>query len=76
MPLANQLQIIVLPGPGAGDSNAYEVLHAYLHHIVSPFFDAYTSAKEQNRQYSSKRDDKDAKLGRNHIGTLIFLGVY
>ncbi|KAJ3212195.1 hypothetical protein HDU67_003972 [Dinochytrium kinnereticum] len=62
-PLQNQLQLIILPGPSDG-GNAFETLHSYIHNAVSPFFDAYLSAKAVSVQgVSAIRDDKDSKTG-------------
>ncbi|KAJ1982313.1 dynein heavy chain [Dimargaris xerosporica] len=80
-PIALQVQVMNLPGPAAHRllnsatpdvtavaTNPYEALHAYIHHAVSPFFNAYTLAKQQLAEAqgpvsAGKRDDKDAKMG-------------
>ncbi|KAK9719430.1 dynein heavy chain [Basidiobolus ranarum] len=71
-PLQNQLQLINLPGPASTDNTTgaatpYEALHAYIHHAVSPFFNAYVSSKETSTEGSTttggKREDKDSKMG-------------
>ncbi|KAI8852562.1 dynein heavy chain and region D6 of dynein motor-domain-containing protein [Chytridium lagenaria] len=61
-PLQTQLQLIILPGPSDG-GNAFETLHSYIHNAVSPFFDAYLSAKTIVPGTMTNRDDKDSKTG-------------
>ncbi|KAJ3389103.1 hypothetical protein HDU92_001163 [Lobulomyces angularis] len=59
--LNSQLQLIVLP---TDSSNIYESIHSYIHNAVSPFFDAYVSAKGGlSGTTTSSRDDKDVKAG-------------
>ncbi|KAJ3090057.1 hypothetical protein HK102_004799, partial [Quaeritorhiza haematococci] len=62
--LQSQLQFILLPGPGE-NGNVYETLHSYIHNAVSPYFDAYVTAKGGGLvgSTSSIRDDKDNKMG-------------
>ncbi|KAJ1930559.1 dynein heavy chain [Tieghemiomyces parasiticus] len=71
-PLAHQVQVMNLPGPAAqrdpvGPANPYEALHAYIHHAVGPYFNAYVAQQQQMQQQAKgsaePRDDKDAKTG-------------
>ncbi|KAI8810266.1 dynein heavy chain [Cladochytrium replicatum] len=55
--LQSQLQVMVLPGPADG-ANPYEILHMYIHHAVSPYFDAYTTAKTSAAGSNSEKSNK------------------
>ncbi|KAJ3331033.1 hypothetical protein HDU76_004259 [Blyttiomyces sp. JEL0837] len=63
-PLQHQLQLINLPGPSDG-GNPYEALHSYIHNAVSPFFEAFVSARSLGTfgLSSGGRDEKDSKAG-------------
>ncbi|RKO87762.1 dynein heavy chain, N-terminal region 1-domain-containing protein, partial [Blyttiomyces helicus] len=63
-PLQDQLQVTNLPGQSDG-VNPYEALHSYIHHALSPFFDAYVNAKTGGMVEARTvgRDDKDGKTG-------------
>ncbi|KAJ2129461.1 dynein heavy chain, partial [Coemansia sp. RSA 921] len=52
---------------GSSSVNPYEALHAFMRFAVSPYFNAYVSAKEKAEQQhdgpGGHRDDKDAQQG-------------
>ena len=72
VPISSQIQIINLPGVAALSSNAssqgsaavspFEIIHAFMHQALGPYFDAYT--KTQTTMNGSRgRSDMEAKTG-------------
>ena len=65
-PLSQQMNFFLFPS-GYNEQSIYEILHGYIHHAVSPLFNAYISSKMASSEiadFGSKlRDDKDNRLG-------------
>ncbi|KAJ1659203.1 dynein heavy chain [Dispira simplex] len=76
-PISLQVQVMNLPGPaahrggdvaGAVGPSPYEALHAYIHHAVSPYFNALVSSKQllaeaAGQSGAGHREEKDSKGG-------------
>lgn len=72
IPISSQVQIINLPGPasanhalnpqGGPSVSPFEIIHAFIHQAIGPYFDAYT--KTQNLTNGSRgRSETEAKTG-------------
>ncbi|KAI9295785.1 dynein heavy chain [Neoconidiobolus thromboides FSU 785] len=63
-PLQNQIQFINLPGPNSDSISPYEALHAYIHHAVSPYFNAFTNAKlGTSTDIQANKRDESSTMG-------------
>lgn len=70
-PLATQIQVLNLPGAASlNEANSaegspvspYEILHSMVHHVLTPYFNAYTQGQKQLAG-SNSRSDAEEKTG-------------
>ena len=61
-PMHTKCQFMVLPGSGEV-ANPYDVLHSYIHNIVSPYFNSFVEFKEEANNSSLSKEDTSLKLG-------------
>ena len=68
IPITSQIQVINLPGlatlnsPDQATVSPFEVLHSFVHHALSPYFDAYTKGQEL-LEAGKQRYDGEGRTG-------------
>lgn len=69
IPLAQQVQIMNLPGSVTLNSGAqgalspFEVMHSFIHLALAPYFDAYAKGQELSVVRSKRFNEAEAKTG-------------